>query len=67
MIQLFNRLKKRQTEDERLATKVATSWPFGGIAPVTGSIEGLATTRRCISLYSQFLSLLDLETEDGQR
>ena len=61
MIQLFNRLKKRQG-----GSQIATAWPFGGVAPVSGSVEGLATTRRCISLYSQFLSLLDLETEDGR-
>ena len=66
MIQaLMNRLKKRQTEDQRIAAKVATSWPFGNIAPRHGGIENLATTRRCISVYSQFLNILDLETEEG--
>ena len=60
MIQaLMNRLKKRQG-----GSQLATAWSFGNIAPVYGSVEGLATTRRCISLYSQFLNLLDLETED---
>ena len=60
MLNLFKRLKKRQA-----GSQISTAWPFGSIAPVYGSIEGLATTRRCISLYSQFLSLLDLETENG--
>lgn len=59
--QVFDRfLKKRQA-----GSQISTAWPFGGIAPLSGNITGLATTRRCISLYSQFLSLLDLETEDG--
>ena len=45
---------------------MATAWPFGAISPSYGSVESLATTRRCISLYAQFLSLLDLETESGE-
>ena len=61
MIQaILNRLRKRQG-----GSQLATAWPFGSIAPMHGGIENLATTRRCISLYSQFLSLLDLETEEG--
>lgn len=59
MIQLFKNLRKR-----RAGSTLATAWPFGATAPAYGSVEGLATTRRCISLYSQFLNLLDLETED---
>ena len=60
MIQtLLNRLKKRQG-----GSQLATAWPFGNVHIPTGQITGLGTTRRCISLYSQFLSLLDLETED---
>ena len=52
-------LEKRQA-----GVQLATSWPSGTIAPAYGGIESLATTRRCISLYSQFLSILALETED---
>ena len=59
MLNLFKRLKKRAS------AQIDTAWPFGMTAPLYGSIEGLATTRRCISLYAQFLSLLDLETQDG--
>ena len=58
---LFNRFKKRQG-----GSQISTAWPFGSISPGFGGIEGLATTRRCISVYSQFLNLLDLETEDGK-
>ena len=62
MLRFLDRfLKKRQG-----GAQIATAWPFGNISPSYGSVEGLATTRRCISLYSQFLSLLDLETEDSQ-
>ena len=62
MIQaLLNRIRKRQG-----GAQIGTAWPFGMTAPISGSIEGLATTRRCISVYSQFLSILDLETEDGR-
>ena len=54
--------KKRQA-----GAQIGVSYPFGAIAPsFRGSIESLSTTRRCISIYSQFLSLLDLETEDGE-
>ena len=61
MLRLLDRFLKK-----RAGAQIATSFPFGSIAPSYGSIEGLATTRRCISLYSQFLSLLNLETEDDQ-
>ena len=60
MIQaLLNRFKKRQG-----GSQLATAWPFGGGLPL-GNVTGLATTRRCISIYAQFLSILDLETEQG--
>ena len=61
MIQaIINRLRKRQG-----GSQLATAWPFGAMPTISGRAGNLATTRRCISLYSQFLSLLDLETEDG--
>ena len=58
---LKNILKRFQ---KRQAVQLSTAWPFGQMAPAYGGIESLATTRRCISLYSQFLSILALETED---
>lgn len=56
---ILNRFQKRQA-----GVQLSTSWPSGMIAPAYGGIESLATTRRCISLYSQFLSILELEAED---
>lgn len=58
---ILNRLKKRQ---QASGAQIESAWPFGNIVPNYGTITGLATTRRCISLYSQFLNILDLETED---
>ena len=58
---IINRLRKRGN------AQIETSFPLGTISSAFGgNIEGLATTRRCISLYSTFLSILDLETEDGR-
>ena len=57
--QFFGRFNKRA------GASILTSFPFGSGFGYSGA-DSIPTIRRCISIYSQFLNILDLETEDDR-
>ena len=56
----------KNTFQKRAASpNVETVWPYGsGLS--YGSLQNLPVIRRCVSVYSQFLNILSLETKSGK-